>query len=125
MEQRRGRESVTFDFFVDICKNLVTNSLVDTGWTFGTGLDIGTGWIFSTDLDIDTDLFIGTDWIFGTDLVIGSGFIVFVELIIVDSGSREAVHHRHRREGNQPLGEHCRRKPEVAHRPGQDSSVDG
>ena len=58
MEQRRGRESVTVDFFVDICKNSVTNSLVDTGWTFGT------------------------------DLVIGTGLIIFVELIIVDGEYR-------------------------------------
>ena len=89
-----------------VCENFVADGLIDTGWTFGTGLDIGTGWIFSTDLDIDTDLFIGTDWIFGTDLVIGSGFIIgtvwtSIELIVIDSGGREVVHRCHRCKGDQ------------------------
>ena len=83
MEQRRGREFIREFIIVGFCENFAANELSDTGWTFGTDLDIG------------TDLFIGTDWIFGTDLVIGSGFIIFVELIIVDSGSREPFHRRH------------------------------
>ena len=88
MEQQRGRKFTREFIIVGFCENFVANGLSDTGWTFGTDLDIG------------TDLFIGTDWIFGTDLVIGSGFIIgkvgtFVELIIVDSGSREAFYRRH------------------------------
>ena len=94
MEQRRGREFTGEFLIVGVCENFVANGLSDTGWIFGTDLDIG------------TDLCIGTDWIFGTDLVIGSGFIIgtvwtSIELIVIDSGGREVVHRCHRCKGDQ------------------------
>ena len=64
MEQWRGREFNGEFIIVGSCENFVANELSDTGWTFGTDLDIG------------TDLFIGTGWICGTDLVIGTDLII-------------------------------------------------
>ena len=67
MEQRRGREFIREFIIVGFCENVVANGLSDSGWTFGTDLDIGTdlfigtGWICGTDLVIDTDPIIGTD----------------------------------------------------------------
>jgi len=148
MEQRRGKEFigganrtafpytifggeftiefVTVDIFSDIAHETFVTDFIDlTRGSFSASNDC----IFGTEFDLSSDsVFSIANGLAGThegaDIVISTGLIIASEPIIVDIGSREAIHRRYRRERDQPLGEHRRRKPEAAHRPGQDSSDD-